>query len=69
MKFVNLCSDKTDSELNIDVYLDYFNNYLTVKKMARDYGLSSDQMLEKINRGKFWNNTLARNNKGIHNEN
>ena len=61
MKFLELCSDKTDSDLSIDVYIDWVNNYLTIKKMAEHYGLSSDQMLDKVNEGKFWNNVLARN--------
>ena len=60
MKFVELCSDKSDADLNIDIYLDWVNNYLTIKKMASDYGLSSEQMLDKVNTGKFWNNTLSR---------
>jgi len=60
MKFVELCSNKSDADLSIDIYLDWVNNYLTIKKMASDYGLSSEQMLGKINTGKFWNNTLSR---------
>ena len=60
MKFVELCADKSDADLNIDIYLDWVNNYLTINKMASDYGLSSEQMLAKVNTGKFCNNTLSR---------
>ena len=59
--FLQLCANQTDSDLNIDVFLDWFNNYLTVECMAEHYGLSIDEMKQRINRGKFWNETLARN--------
>lgn len=36
----------------IDFYLDWFNNYLTVSKIAEDYGFSESSANRLINRGR-----------------
>jgi hypothetical protein len=59
--FTALCSNQSDADLNIDVFLDWFNNYLTIECMADHYGLSTHDMNLRICRGRFWNETLARN--------
>ena len=36
----------------IDFYLDYSNNYLTIEKLAEDYGISGDAAMALIAQGK-----------------
>lgn len=36
-----------------EIYLDYLNNWLTIEKMAEDYGITEDHMQSLINRGKI----------------
>jgi len=36
----------------IDFYLDYFNNYLTVAKIAEHHGISEQSANDLINRGR-----------------
>lgn len=43
----------------INCYLDYLNNYLTVDKIAEDYGYEYGTMKGLINRGRdLYNNNL-----------
>lgn len=37
----------------INIYLEWMNNYLTVKRMASDYGISEDSMLALIDAGRM----------------
>lgn len=36
----------------INFFLDYFNNYLTVTKMAEDYGITKDECNQLIEIGR-----------------
>lgn len=36
-----------------EIYLDYINNYLTVSKMADDYGIEKIEMLKMIELGRI----------------
>jgi len=38
------------------LYLDYFNNYLTVEKFASDYGMPIEDAIEVIETGRQINN-------------
>lgn len=40
----------------IKIYLDYVNNYLTIERMAEDYGASESQMQYMISMGKYYHN-------------
>lgn len=40
----------------IKIYLDYVNNYLTIERMAEDYGTSESQMQYMISMGKYYHN-------------
>ena len=40
-------------QILIDTYLDYVNDYLTIKHMAGVYELSESTMGELLNKGKF----------------
>jgi hypothetical protein len=39
---------------NIEVYLDYVNNYLTIKLMAEHYGMDCDKMYKIITLGRMY---------------
>ena len=47
----------------IEFYLDYFNNYLTVSKIAQDYGLSESVALLLIDAGRIQYEEYCRENK------
>ena len=50
--------EKVTGERRVDpegMYLDWFNNYLTVEKFAEHRGISEDYALEQINKGKSIN--------------
>jgi len=50
--------EKVIGERRVDpegMYLDWFNNYLTVEKFAEHRGISEDYALEQINKGKSIN--------------
>lgn len=50
--------EKVIGEWRVDpegMYLTFVNDYLTVEKFARDYGISEDYALEQINKGKSIN--------------
>ena len=42
-------------------YLDYFNNYLSVKKFAEFYGISEDKAVTLIDMGRVINHKGLRN--------
>ena len=42
-------------------YLDFFNNYLSVKKFAEFYGMSEDKAIILIDMGRVINNKGLRN--------
>ena len=42
-------------------YLDFFNNYLSVKKFAESYGISEDKAVTLIDMGRVINNKGLRN--------
>ena len=42
-------------------YLDFFNNYLSVKKFAEFYGISEDKAVMLIDMGRVINNKGLRN--------
>jgi hypothetical protein len=42
-------------------YLDFFNNYLSVKKFAEFYGISEDKAITLIDMGRVINNKGLRN--------
>jgi len=39
-----------------EAYLDYFNNYLTVRAFAIDYGCAEGEAMSIIEEGRHWNN-------------
>ena len=41
-------------------YLDFFNNYLSVKKFAEFYGISEDKAITLIDMGRVINNKVLR---------
>ncbi len=50
--------EKVTGERRVDpegMYLDWFNNYLSVAKFAEHRGISEDYALEQINKGKSIN--------------
>jgi|TARA_R100000482_G_C5075297_1_gene123371 hypothetical protein len=54
--------EKVIGERRVDpegMYLEWFNNYLSVEKFAKDYGISEDYALEQINKGKSINLSKA----------
>ena len=55
---LNTFGEKVIGERRVDpegMYLTFVNDYLTVEKFARDYGISEDYALEQINKGKSIN--------------
>lgn len=55
---LNTFGEKVIGERRVDpegMYLEWCNNYLTVEKFAKDYGISEDYALEQINKGKSIN--------------
>ena len=42
-------------------YLDYFNNFITVKRFAEFYGITEEKALTLIDIGKTINNSGVRN--------
>lgn len=37
---------------DIEMYLDYWNNFLTVERFSEYYGITKEQAITKINKGK-----------------
>lgn len=37
---------------NVEMYLDYWNNFLTVERFAEYYGITEEQAINIINKGK-----------------
>jgi len=69
--FLDICNELTDVRDLLTVlddeimYLDYFNNYLTLAHFADSYGLTEEKALEILTRGRELNNN---NKKAVTND-
>ena len=56
--YTRLMSEKSPIKrkaLMEQAYLDYYNNYLTVRAFALDYGCAESEAINIIAEGKHWN--------------